>query len=211
GPARAVARYENGALTIWTHSQGVYPLRGAISELMSMAPERVHCIHMEGSGCYGHNAADDVAADAALVARAVPGTPVRVQWMREDEHAWEPYGPAMIAKVRAALDASGNVAGWQYDVWSNTHSSRPGKAGELAAAAKADPVAFRLRQLDDPRARDVIRFAAERFGWDAYKKQNGRGRGFAFARYKNLAAYCALAMEVEVQRETGELRVLRVV
>ena len=285
GPACAVARYENGALTIWTHSQGVYPLRGAIAELMSLAPERVHCIHMEGSGCYGHNAADDVAADAALVARAVPGTPVRVQWMREDEHAWEPYGPAMITKVRAALDASGNVAGWQYDVWSNTHSSRPGKAGELAAAwslerpfqpspprpipqpegggdrnaiplykfpatrvthhfipemplrvsalralggymnvfsiesfvdelagaAKADPVAFRLRQLDDPRARDVIRFAAERFGWDAYKKQNGRGRGFAFARYKNLAAYCALAMEVEVQRETGELRVLRVV
>src|SRR5207248_9266601 len=96
GPACALARYENGALTIWTHSQGVYPLRGAISELMSLAPERVHCIHMEGSGCYGHNAADDVAADAALVARAVPGKPVRVQWMREDEHAWEPYGPAMI-------------------------------------------------------------------------------------------------------------------
>ncbi|HZS68252.1 MAG TPA: molybdopterin cofactor-binding domain-containing protein, partial [Burkholderiales bacterium] len=206
------------------------------------------------------------------------------QWMREDEHAWEPYGPAMISKLRAALDAAGNVAGWQYDVWSNTHSSRPGKAGELAAAwslekpfqpspprpipqpegggdrnaiplyrfparvthhfipemplrvsalralgaymnvfsiesfvdelaaaAKADPVEFRLRHLDDPRARDVIRLAAERFGWDAYKKQNGRGRGFAFARYKNLAAYCALAMEVQVERDTGELRVLRAV
>jgi len=284
GPACAVARYENGALTLWTHSQGVYPLRGAIAELMSLAPERVHCIHMEGSGCYGHNAADDVAADAALIARALPGKPVRVQWMREDEHAWEPYGPAMISKVRAALDAAGNVAGWQYDVWSNTHSTRPGKAGELAAAgsvekpfqpspprpipqpegggdrnaiplykfparvthhfipempvrvsalralgaymnvfsiesfvdelaaaAKADPVEFRLRHLDDPRGRDVIRLAAERFGWDAYRKQNGRGRGFAFARYKNLAAYCALAMEVDVEREKGELRVLRVV
>src|ERR671934_123892 len=82
---------------------------------------------------------------------------------------------------------------------------------DLAAAAKADPVEFRLRHLEDPRARDVIRLAAERFGWDAYKKQNGRGRGFAFARYKNLAAYCALAMEVEGERETGELRVLRVV
>jgi CO/xanthine dehydrogenase Mo-binding subunit len=286
GPACAVARFENGALTLWTHSQGVYPLRGAIAELISLPPERVHCIHMEGSGCYGHNAADDVAADAALIARALPGKPVRVQWMREDEHAWEPYGPAMMTKVRAALDGAGNVAGWQYDVWSNTHSTRPaGKAGELAAAlalekpfqpspprpipqpegggdrnaiplykfpatrvthhfipqmplrvsalralggymnvfsiesfvdelaaaAKADPVEFRLRHLEDPRARDVIRFAAERFGWDASKKQNGRGRGFAFARYKNLAAYCALAMEVEVERETGELRVLRVV
>ncbi|HET7362845.1 MAG TPA: molybdopterin cofactor-binding domain-containing protein [Burkholderiales bacterium] len=285
GPACAVARYENGALTLWTHSQGVYPLRGAIAELMSLAPERVHCIHMEGSGCYGHNAADDVAADAALIARSLPGKPVRVQWMREDEHAWEPFGAAMIGKTRATLDASGNVSGWQYDVWSNTHSTRPaGKAGELAAArlvekpfqpspprpipqpegggdrnaiplykfparvthhfipempvrvsalralggymnvfsiesfvdelaavAKADPVEFRLRHLDDPRGRDVIRLAAERFGWDTYKKQNGRGRGFAFARYKNLAAYCALAMEVEVEREKGDLRVLRVV
>ena len=284
GPACAVARYENGALTIWTHSQGVYPLRVAIAELMSLAPEKVHCIHMEGSGCYGHNAADDVAADAALIARALPGTPVRVQWMREDEHAWEPYGPAMITKVRAALDANGGVAGWRYDVWSNTHSSRPGKAGELAAAwslekpfqpsppraipqpegggdrnaiplykfparvthhfipemplrvsalralggymnvfsiesfvdelaaaAKADPVELRMRHLADPRARDVIALAAERFGWAAYQKQNGRGRGFAFARYKNLAAYCALAMEVEVERDTGALRVLRVV
>jgi len=284
GPACAVARYENNSLTVWTHSQGVYPLRGALAELMAMAPERIHCVHMEGAGCYGHNAADDVAADAALIARQVPGKPVRVQWMREDEHAWEPFGPAMLSKARATLDGSGNVSGWQYDVWSNTHSSRPGKAGELAAglsvakpfepspprpipqpegggdrnaiplykfpsrvthhfiaemplrvsalralgaymnvfsiesfmdelaaAAKADPVEFRLRQIDDPRARDVIRLAAERFGWDKYQKQNGRGRGFAFARYKNLAAYCALAMEVNVEREAGDLRVLRVV
>ena len=285
GPACAVGRYENGALTIWTHSQGVYPLRGALAELMAMPPERIHCIHMEGSGCYGHNAADDVAADAALLARALPGKPVRVQWMREDEHAWEPFGPAMLSKARAALDAAGNVSGFQYEVWSNTHSSRPGKAGELAAswslqkpfqpspprpipqpegggdrnaiplykfpatrvthhfipemplrvsalralgaymnifslesfvdelaaAANADPVDFRLRHLDDPRARAVIEFAAERFGWRTYAKRNGRGRGFAFARYKNLAAYAAIAMEVDVERDTGELRVLRVV
>src|SRR5919197_4326707 len=99
GPACAVARFGNGALTLWTHSQGVYPLRGAIAELISLPPERVHCIHMEGSGCYGHNAADDVAADAALIARALPGKPVRVQWMREDGHAWEPFGTAMMTKV----------------------------------------------------------------------------------------------------------------
>jgi nicotinate dehydrogenase subunit B len=82
---------------------------------------------------------------------------------------------------------------------------------ELAAATKADPVEFRLRHLEDPRAKDVVRLAAERFGWSAYKKQNGRGRGFGFARYKNLAAYAAVAMEVEVSRDTGDLRVLRVV
>jgi len=284
GPACAVARHDGNALTVWTHSQGVYPLRGALAELMSMPAERIHCIHMEGAGCYGHNAADDAAADAALIARAVPGKPVRVQWIREDEHAWEPFGAAMIGKTRATLDASGNVSGWQYDVWSNTHSTRPGKAGELApawslakpfqlsaprplpqpegggdrnaiplykfasrvthhfipempmrvsalrglgaytnifaiesfmdelaAAAKADPVEYRLRHIDDARARDVIRMAAERFGWDSYRKQNGNGRGFAFARYKNLAAYCALAMEVKADRESGDLRVLRVV
>ncbi|HYR35004.1 MAG TPA: molybdopterin cofactor-binding domain-containing protein [Burkholderiales bacterium] len=285
GPACAVARYENGALTIWSHAQGMYPLRGAVAELVGLPVERVRCIHMEGAGCYGHNGADDVAGDAALIARALPGKPVRVQWMREDEHAWEPYGPAMITRMRAGLDGSGNVSGWDYGVWSNTHSTRPGRAGdlvaglhvekafppspprplplpdgggdrnaipyykfpaarvtnhfipemplrvsalrglgaymnvfsiesfmdELAAAAKADPVEFRLRQLDDPRARDVIRLAAERFGWAAYRKENGRGRGFAFARYKNHAGYCAVAMEVQVERELGELRVLRVV
>ena len=285
GPACAVARYENGALTIWSHAQGMYPLRGAVAELVGLPVERVRCIHMEGAGCYGHNGADDVAGDAALIARALPGKPVRVQWMREDEHAWEPYGPAMITRMRAGLDGSGNVSGWDYGVWSNTHSTRPGRAGdlvaglhvekaftpspprplplpdgggdrnaipyykfpaarvtnhfipemplrvsalrglgaymnvfsiesfmdELAAAAKADPVEFRLRQLDDPRARDVIRLAAERFGWAAYRKENGRGRGFAFARYKNHAGYCAVAMEVQVERELGELRVLRAV
>ena len=90
---------------------------------------------MEGSGCYGHNGADDAAADAALIARALPGRPVRVQWMREQEHAWEPYGPAMLIKVRAALGDDGRIAGWNYDLWSNTHSTRPGGAGALIAGA----------------------------------------------------------------------------
>jgi CO/xanthine dehydrogenase Mo-binding subunit len=191
----------------------------------------------------------------------------------------------MLTRVRAGLDDAGKVSGWQYEVASNTHSTRPGRAGdliagwhvekpfaptpprpmpqpegggdrnaiplyqflgtrvtnrfipemplrvsalrglgaymnvfsiesfmdELAAAAKADPVEFRLRHLQDQRARDVIQLAADRFGWSAYKKVNGRGRGFAFARYKNLAAYFAIAMEVELERETGDLRVLRVV
>src|SRR5438045_918661 len=109
----------------------MFPLRGAVAELVGLPAERVHCIHMEGAGCYGHNGADDVAGDAALIARAVPGKPVRVQWMREDEHAWEPYGPAMLTKARATLDGSGSVSGWQYEVLSNTHSTRPGKAGDL--------------------------------------------------------------------------------
>jgi CO/xanthine dehydrogenase Mo-binding subunit len=80
---------------------------------------------------------------------------------------------------------------------------------ELALAARADPVEFRLRHLDDPRARDVVTAAAERFGWSAFKKAPGRGRGFAFARYKNLAAYCAIAVEAEVEHETGRTRLVR--
>jgi nicotinate dehydrogenase subunit B len=81
---------------------------------------------------------------------------------------------------------------------------------ELAILAKADPVEFRLRHLDDPRAIEVDRTAASGFGWDGFRRAPGKGRGFAFARYKNLAAYCAVALEVEVIRESGEIRVGRV-
>ena len=80
---------------------------------------------MEGSGCYGHNAADDAAADAALIAVALPGRPVRVQWMREHEHLWEPFGSAMLTSARAELDGQGTITDWQFEVWSGTHSSRP--------------------------------------------------------------------------------------
>jgi len=82
---------------------------------------------------------------------------------------------------------------------------------ELAKAAGADPVEFRLLHLEDARARDVIRAAAERFGWSSWRPQPGRGRGFAFARYKNLAGYAAIALEIEAQRDTGLVRVLRAV
>lgn len=285
GPSCAVGLLQDGILTIWTHSQGVYPLRTAIAEMLRMPADQVRCIHMEGAGCYGHNGADDAAADAALIASALPEQPVRVQWMREDEHAWEPYGSAMVSSVKARLDAGGNIAEWQYDVWSNTHQTRPGPAGylapawhlqtpftppppkevpqpagggdrnaiplykfpnarvihhfipamplrvsalralgaymnifsiesfmdELARSAGADSVDFRLRYLDDPRAREVILTAAGRFGWSRYQRQQGRGRGFAFARYKNLAAYVATAFEVEVERESGRVRVVRAV
>ena len=80
-----------------------------------MPPDKVRCIHVEGSGCYGHNGADDAAGDAALIAAVMPGTPIRLQWMREQEHAWEPYGPAMVTKVSAGLDAMGKVADWRYE------------------------------------------------------------------------------------------------
>ena len=134
GPSCAIAEEKDGAITVWTHTQGVFPLRKALAEMLRRPVETVHCIHVEGAGCYGHNGADDVGADAALLASAVPGRPVRVQWMREQEHAWEPFGPGMVVKVRAVVAADGSVADWHHEVWSQSHMMRPGPAGALLAA-----------------------------------------------------------------------------
>jgi len=142
GPSCAVARLDGDMLTVWTHTQGVYPLRAALAELTGMPPDKVRCIHTEGAGCYGQNGADDVAADAALLARAVPGVPVRVQLMRDQENLWEPYAPAMVTTVRAALDGQGRISHWDYELWSGSHNERPGNAGKLVPAwLLAKPIA----------------------------------------------------------------------
>lgn len=283
GPSCAVACYEGGRYTVWTHSQGIYPLRRDLAGVLGVEEGRIAVIHMDGAGCYGHNGADDAALDAALLARAVPGRPVRVQWMREDEFGWEPYGPAMVVKLKADLDQQGNVVGWTEDIWSNSHSTRPNGLGginllaawhlaqpfkpspprnpplpgggshrngipiyefpnervtnrlvkrmpvrvsalralgatanvfaiesfmdELAAAAGADPVEFRLRHLKDPRARAVIETVAAKAGWRRGEKGDGtRGRGIGFARYKNGACYVAVIVEVEAGNEIAVKR-----
>ncbi len=286
GPSCAVAELSGDVLTIHTHSQSVFETSAAIARMLGMPVDKVQARHMNGSGCYGHNGADDAAADAALLARALPGRPVRVQWMREDEHGWEPYGPAMLTRISAAVDARGEVLDWTYELWSTSHGTRPGGnpgnllparslakpfpmppafnfggpnyaadrnaialydfpgqsvtthfvtampvrvsshrslgayanvfsiesfMDELAHAAGADPVDYRLRQLSDPRAKAVIALAAETFGWRRWTKAPGRGRGFAFARYKNLATYCAIALEAETDPKDGAVRILRAV
>ncbi|WP_255702619.1 molybdopterin cofactor-binding domain-containing protein [Antarcticibacterium sp. 1MA-6-2] len=105
GPSCAVAHYNNNKLDVYTHSQGVYPLRDTLANLLEMEGESIHVKGVPGSGCYGHNAADDVAAEAALLAVEFPGRHVRLQWMRDEEHRWEPYGTAMIMGVQAGVDA----------------------------------------------------------------------------------------------------------
>lgn len=125
GPSCAVAQMQDGRLTVWTHSQGVYPLRATIARALGMKPPSIRCIHMESAGCYGHNGADDVAFDAALLARAANGRPVRVQWMRAEEFMWEPYGSAMIMEAKGAV-ADGRIVDWNYDLWSQGHNNRPG-------------------------------------------------------------------------------------
>ncbi|MBI2297209.1 MAG: xanthine dehydrogenase family protein molybdopterin-binding subunit [Betaproteobacteria bacterium] len=130
GPSCAVARFSDGRYTVWTHSQSIYPLRHDMSKVLGVAQEHIVITHVEGAGCYGHNGADDVALDAALLARGVPGRPVRVQWMREDEFGWEPFGSAMVVRMSAQLDGEGRIANWTHDLWSHGHSTRPaGKDG----------------------------------------------------------------------------------
>ena len=123
---------------MWTHSQGVFPLRAELAKAFQIDPKQVRCIHAEGAGCYGHNGADDVALDAALVARASEGRPVKLQWMRDDEFQWEPYGSAMVMKLAGGIDGQGNIVGWSHEVWSHPHSTRPGSSAGVNLLAARD-------------------------------------------------------------------------
>ncbi|MBX9760224.1 MAG: molybdopterin-dependent oxidoreductase [Beijerinckiaceae bacterium] len=287
GTSAAIATLgADGVMTVQTHSQTVFETAQAIAKLLGVDASKVRCQHVQGSGCYGQNMADDAAADAALLAAAMPGRPVRIQYTREGEHRWEPYGSAMVMKTAAGLDKDGNILDWDFQVYSTPHGTRPGaEAGnllsarylekpfemptprnngapnyaadrnaialyefpghrvlthfitempirvsstrglgayanvfaiesfidELARAANVDPVEYRLRFLKDERAREAVQKAADAFGWSKWQKRDGRGRGIGFARYKNTAGYCAVAMEVEVNRRNGRVRVVRAV
>jgi nicotinate dehydrogenase subunit B len=292
GPSCAVADVRDGNATVWSGTQGAYSLRSAIADLLGMPADRVRIAWTEASGCYGHNGADDVAADAALMSQAV-GKPVRVQWSRQDELGWDPKGPAMLMDVRGGLDAQGQVVAWDYKVLTTTHVTRPGSnaggnaaanlltaqlarqqgprlgAGggdrnarhsyefpnnrvavrwleqsvirpsafrglgapanvfaiesfvdELAVAAHADPVQFRLRSLRDPRAIAVVQRVAELSQWKPKAKARtslvkpnadvATGRGVAFLQYENENTYVATVAHVTVHRRTGAIRVTRV-
>jgi CO/xanthine dehydrogenase Mo-binding subunit len=288
-PSCSVAWWRDGRLEVWSHSQAIFGLRDELAKILKLPADRVIARHADGAGCYGHNGADDVALDAALLARAAEGRPVRVQWMREDEFAWEPFGPAMVVKLCGALDTAGGVAVWREEIWGNRHLTRPGRhpnpgllaawhleqgfepppavdmplamgggsqrnavpyydfpdarvvnhavtpmplrvstlralgahlnvfaiesfMDELAHAAGADPVEFRLRHLADDRARAVVRAAADRAGWRTGAKGDGtRGSGIGFARYKNIGDYVAVIAEVAVEESVRVTRVVAAV
>jgi nicotinate dehydrogenase subunit B len=137
-PSCALAQFADGRLTVWSHAQGVYQLRNSIARTLGLAPDDVTVLHRQGAGCYGHNGADDVALDAALIAQRMPGRTVRVQWSREDELSAAPFGSAMTVRMHATLDARGRPLEWTHELWSAVHGQRPGMAGNinlLAAAA----------------------------------------------------------------------------
>jgi CO/xanthine dehydrogenase Mo-binding subunit len=287
GPSCGAAGFIDEGLTVWSHTQGPYPLRADIAKATNLPLEKVRVIHTQGAGCYGHNGADDAALDAALLSLNTSGRLVKLQWMRDDEFGWEPFGSAMTMSARAALSADGSIVDWQYDVWSCTHNMRPGNrqgvnllaawhlakpferatpaeaplpAGggdrnavpvydfpnqkitdhfipdmplrvsalrtlgafgnlfalesfmdEVAIAAEADPIAFRLKHLKDERGRAVLQAAADKAGWKPGARSDGaRGRGVAFSRYETTKTYVAIIADVVVDRSSGVVRVERV-
>jgi nicotinate dehydrogenase subunit B len=141
-PSCAIAQWTGGRVHVWTHSQGVYFLRADLALVLKLPVENIIVEHMEGAGCYGHNAADDVALDAVLLAKAAGGRPVRVQWSRQDEMSHAPFGAAMAIEIEADLDAQGEIVEWRHRVWSNGHTARPGRTAQpalLAASELANP------------------------------------------------------------------------
>ena len=169
-PSCGLARYDNGHLTVWTQCQGVFPLRAALARTLKLDPSVMTVHHVQGAGCYGHNGADDAAADAAITAMQMPGVPVRVRWRREEEFVYEPKGSAMVVKVRALTDASGKPADWTTEIWSGTHQGRPGSGAPLLprqrparspALATAERRAGIQRRRRHPQCRTALRHRAE--------------------------------------------------
>ncbi|MGH6751782.1 MAG: xanthine dehydrogenase family protein molybdopterin-binding subunit, partial [Bradyrhizobium sp.] len=134
-PSCAMAQWNGDRVHVWTHSQGVYLLRADLALVLKLPAENIAVEHLEGAGCYGHNAADDVALDAVLLAKAAGGRPVRVQWSRAGEMSDAPFGAAMAIEIEADLDAEGEIAGWRHSIWSNGHAARPGRAAQPALLA----------------------------------------------------------------------------
>ncbi|MDE5452916.1 molybdopterin-dependent oxidoreductase [Bradyrhizobium sp. CSA112] len=134
-PSCAMAQWDGDRVHVWTHSQGVYLLRADLALVLKLPVENITVEHMEGAGCYGHNAADDVALDAVLLARAAGGRPVRAQWSRQGEMSDAPFGAAMAIEIEADLDAQGEIVGWRHEIWSNGHAARPGRASQPALLA----------------------------------------------------------------------------
>ncbi|MEI8265845.1 MAG: molybdopterin cofactor-binding domain-containing protein [Betaproteobacteria bacterium] len=123
-PSCGVARWEGERLEVWSHSQGVYNLRADLA--LCFPGVQITVQHAEGAGCYGHNGADDVALDAALLSR-LAGAPVRVLWSRRDEFVRSPLGSGMTMEISASLQGQ-RITAWTHEVWSYGHSLRPGRA-----------------------------------------------------------------------------------
>jgi nicotinate dehydrogenase subunit B len=278
GPSCAVAQFDGDQVTCWTASQSVHTLRHQLAATLGLSAEKVRCIYIAGAGCYGRNGHEDAAADAVLLARAV-GQPVRVQWMRADEHGWDPKGPPTLIDMRGGLNADGKVVAWSGAFFYpqggagnvalvasdlaglpsdsglnpgnvindtaipyrfpniNTVAHRlastplkpswirtPGRMqntfaneaflDELAEASGIDPIDLRLQHIDDPRGQAVLEAVDRLAGWRtrSHPDRSERivvGRGLAYVKYELYRTYVAAVADVEVNRDSGGLRVRR--
>ena len=274
GPACGIAHYDAGKLQVWTHSQGVFPFRSALSTMLSIDEKNIRVVGIPGAGCFGHNASDDAAADAAIIARELPAKHIRVQWSREQEHQWEALGSAMRMDIDAGVAEDGSIAYWRSQIYTDSHSTRPNKDAstliparyiqkasqlssrgylnggfrnaepyyriankdiqayffegplrvsslrslgayanifaiesiidEMSQLQKIHPLDFRINLLSDQRAIDVI--LKLRQMTNHVSPGSGEGLGFAFSRYKNSDAYCAIATLVLVS-DGGDVKI----
>jgi nicotinate dehydrogenase subunit B len=278
GPSCAVARFDGNKLTCWTASQATHNLRKQLAAMLAMKDDDVRCVYVDGAGCYGRNGHEDAAADAALLAREV-GMPVRVQWMRADEHGWDPKGPPTLLDLRAGFDSRNKIIAWESELFipdgmagdvalvaadhagldslgklspggvindlaipytianvkTTAHrlESTPFKPSwirspgrmqnsfanesffdEIAAYLSADPLATRLEYLRDPRGRELLERLAAASGWRHRPRPNrssakATGYGLAYIKYELVRTYVGMVCEVEVDRQTGEIRAKR--
>lgn len=123
----AIAQWNGTQLQVWSHTQGIFNLRRDLALAFGVPADAVTVCHADGAGCYGHNGADDVAFDAAWLARHAGARPLRLQWTRQQEMANSPLAPAMTVGVEAAVDDAGNLVSWKQEVWSQGHGTRPGR------------------------------------------------------------------------------------
>ncbi|HUR87744.1 MAG TPA: molybdopterin cofactor-binding domain-containing protein [Ramlibacter sp.] len=283
GPSCSVADVKADSATVWTASQASHRLVNACAAALDMPRDKVRTVYLDGAGCYGTNGHDDASVEAAMLSKML-GTPVRVQWSREEELGWDPKGPPQLLEITASLTPEGRIDAWSTQMWlpratanlewiplvsplaaglkqpqgqtvglvqqngdppypanavkvnvnwlgaaplrpSNIRA--PGKVGngfavesfidELAAAAKRDPVQFRLQGLENARAREVIERLAKLMQWTprpspsrTANRRVSSGRGMAFMHYKHNETFVAVGMEVQVDRGSGEIRVERV-
>ncbi|HEX3743302.1 MAG TPA: molybdopterin cofactor-binding domain-containing protein [Bryobacteraceae bacterium] len=297
GPAHATADPSKGQMTIYSNDMKTYGMRRGVAAFLGMPPDRVRVVYMQGSQGFGRTAAEDAACEAAWIAREL-GKPVRMQWMREEETAWDSKAPAFLVKLRGALDGQGSLAAYSYEARSCDYNhvgynepdttliaqlmgqrraqpaagsasmpsdmyaipnrrmtgevyalpaiwETPLRTGnlrdpngpqatfaaesfidEVAAAARADALEFRLKMLEAATADDnafrrarsiaVLKAAAQKYGWDARPSGKPRGtgkiltgRGIAYSfRGQTMVAQIA---EVEVNRETGHVWARRMV
>lgn len=278
GPSCAVADFRDGECTIWSPSQATHSMQGEVANVLGVDKAKVRLIYLDGAGCYGRNGHEDCTADAALVSQLVKA-PVRVQWMRDDEHGWDPKSPPTLIDMEAGLDDAGTPVAWRSEffvaeargtmnefpllaavlsgqsrptyvpgnivknaavmyefpnikteihrmsdkAFRTSHLRTPGRMqntfaneaffDEVAAAAKADPLALRLKYLKDPRARAVLEDVAKLSNWQerpSPASQSGdvaTGRGVGFVRYDGNRTYVAVVVQVEVDKRSGAIRV----